>query len=138
MPDNRRKRSNDESRLLALAIRIGINAAALWLASEWVRGFEIEGWKSVLVTASIFAVVNTIIAPVAQLLGAPISCVTMGIFVLVINAAMLGLTVAVAAALDANVEVDGVLGIFVAALLISLVSWGLNLFVGKPLKRAFR
>jgi putative membrane protein len=138
MPDDRRRRSNDESRLLTFAIRIGINAAALWLASEWVRGFEIEGWRSILVTAAIFAVVNALIAPVAQLLGAPISCVTLGIFVLVINALMLALTVAVAAALDANVEVDGFLGIFVAALLISIVSWALNLFVGKPVRRVFR
>jgi putative membrane protein len=138
MPDDRRRRSNDESRLLTFAIRIGINAAALWLASEWVRGFEIEGWRSVLVTAAIFAVVNALIAPVAQLLGAPISCLTLGIFVLVINALMLALTVAVAAALDANVEVDGFLGIFVAALLISIVSWALNLFVGKPVRRVFR
>ncbi|MEX2158867.1 MAG: phage holin family protein [Dehalococcoidia bacterium] len=138
MPDERRKRSNDESRLLALAIRIGINAAALWLASQWVPGFDINGWQSILATATIFAVVNAVIAPVAQLLGAPISCVTMGIFVLVINAAMLGLAVWIAAAFDVNVDVDGVWGVFVAALLISFVSWLLNLFVGKPLKRALR
>lgn len=138
MPDDRRKRSNDESRLLTLAIRIGINAAALWLASQWVPGFDINGWQSILATATIFAVVNAVIAPVAQLLGAPISCVTMGIFVLVINAAMLGLAVWIAAAFDVNVDVDGVWGVFVAALLISFVSWLLNLFVGKPLKRALR
>lgn len=138
MPDDRNKRNDNDSRLLAFAIRIGINAAALWLASQWVPGFDINGWQSILATATIFAVVNAVIAPVAQLLGAPISCLTMGIFVLVINAAMLGLAVWIASAFDVNVDVDGVWGVFVAALLISFVSWVLNLFVGKPLKRALR
>ena len=131
-------RSQREPRLLSLAIRLGINAAALWLASSWVRGFEIDGWASLLAMAAIFAAVNALITPVAQLLGCPLSCLTLGIFALVINAAMLALAVWIATLFDLDVEIDGFWAAVLAALLISVVSWLLSTFVGSPLRRALR
>jgi putative membrane protein len=127
-----------ESRLLSLAVRLGINAVALWLAAEWVRGFEIEGWESLVATAAIFAVVNALIKPVAQLLGLPISCLTLGLFTVVINAAMLALTVWIAGQLDLEVEIDGLVAAVLAALLVSVASALLSAFVGRPLRRALR
>lgn len=124
------------SRLLSLAIRLGINAAALWLASEWVTGFEIDGWQSLLATAAIFGVVNALITPVAQFLGCPLSCLTVGLFALVINAAMLALTAWVAGSLGLDVEIDGFWAAFFGALLVSFVSWLLSAFVGRPLRQA--
>jgi putative membrane protein len=130
--------ARQESRLLSFGIRIGINAAALWLAAGLVRGFEIEGWESLVATAAIFAVVNALITPVAQLLGCPLSCLTLGLFVLVINAAMLALSVWIADSFGLDVEIDGFWAALLAALLISVVSWFLNNFVGRPLRRALR
>ncbi|OGO49390.1 MAG: hypothetical protein A2148_06800 [Chloroflexi bacterium RBG_16_68_14] len=127
-----------ESRLLGFAIRLGINAVALWLAAAWVRGFDIEGWPSLVATAAIFAVVNAVITPVAQLLGCPLSCLTLGVFVLVVNTAMLALTAWIAGLFDLDVEIDGFVAAFLAALLISVVSWALNNFVARPLRWAFR
>ncbi len=127
-----------ESRLLSLAIRLGINAAALWLASEWVTGFEIDGWQSLLATAAIFGVVNALITPVAQFLGCPLSCLTVGLFALVINAAMLALTAWVAGSLGLEVAIDGFWAAFFGALLVSFVSWLLSAFVGRPLRQALR
>lgn len=127
-----------ESRLLSLVIRLGINAAALWLAAEWVRGFEIEGWQSLVATATIFGVVNAMIKPVAQLLGCPLTCLTLGLFVLMINTAMLALTVWIAGWFDLDVEIDGFWAALFGALLVSFVSAVLSAFVGRPLKRALR
>jgi putative membrane protein len=127
-----------DSRLLSFAIRLGINAVALGLASAWVRGFDIEGWPSLIALAFIFGLVNAIIAPVAQFLGAPISCLTFGLFVLVVNTAMLALSAWIAGAFGLEVDVDGVVGAFLAALLVSVVSAVLNAFVGRPLRRALR
>jgi putative membrane protein len=117
---------------------LGINAVALWLAAEWVHGFEIEGWQSLLATAAIFAVVNALITPVAQLLGLPITCLTLGLFTVVINAAMLALTVWIAGQLDLEVEIDGFLAALLAALLVSVTSALLSAFIGRPLRRALR
>ena len=132
------KTKTTESRLLSLVIRLGINAAALWLAAEWVRGFEIEGWQSLVATATIFGVVNAMIKPVAHLLGCPLTCLTLGLFVLLINAAMLALTVWIAGWFDLEVEIDGFWAAVFGALLVSSVSAVLSAFVGRPLKRALR
>ena len=126
----------DEPQLLTLAVRLGINAASLWVASELIRGFDIEGWESLVATAVIFAAVNAIIKPVVHVLGFPITCLTLGLFTIVINAAMLALTVWIAGALDLDVDIDGWLAAFLAALLISVVSALLSQFVGRPVRRA--
>jgi putative membrane protein len=125
-----------EARLLSLAIRLGINAAALWLAAAWVRGIEIDGWASLLGAAAIFGIVNALIKPVAQALGCPISCLTLGIFALVINAAMLALTAWIAGLFDLDVKIDGFWAAFLGALLVSFVSAVLSAFVGRPVRRA--
>ncbi len=127
-----------QARLLSFVIRLVINAAALWLAAQWVRGIDIEGWQSLLLAAVIFGFVNAFIKPVAQVIGCPISCLTLGLFVLVINAAMLGLTAWIAGLFDLDVRVDGFWAAFLGALLISFVSVLLSAFVGRPLKRALR
>ncbi len=119
-------------------MRLGINAAALWLAATWVRGFEIEGWQSLVAAAVIFAAVNAVIKPVAELMGLPISCLTLGLFALLINAAMLALTAWIAGLFDFNVEIDGFLAAFLAALLVSVVSTLLSVFVGRPVRSALR
>ena len=131
-------RTQRESRLLSLAIRLGINATALWLAAEWVDGFEIEGWPSLVAMAAIFAAVNAVIKPVADLVGLPVTCLTMGLFTLAINAAMLALAVWIAGRLDFEVEIDGVVAAVLAALLVSLASTVLSAFVGRPLRRVLR
>ena len=127
-----------ESRLLSFGVRFGVNAAALWLASEWVRGFEIDGWQSLVAAAAIFAVVNAIIKPVVDLVGLPATCLTLGLFHLVINAGMLAFTVWIAGQFDFDVELDGFVAAFFAALLISFVSTLLSAFVGRPIRWALR
>ena len=136
--DRRRQRTSGDSRLLSLAVRLGINAVALWLAAEWVRGFEIDGWQSLIAAAAIFAVINAIIKPVAQVIGLPVTCLTMGLFTLVINAILLALTAWIAAQLDFNVDIDGAIAAFLAALLVSFVSVLMSVFVEKPVKWALR
>jgi len=131
-------RRRDEPQLLALAIRLGVNAAALWAASDIVSGFQIDGWPSLLATAAIFGVVNALITPVVKLIGCPLSLLTLGLFSLVINAGMLALTVWIAQRFDVNVALDGFGAAFFAALVVSVVSWVLNIIVGAPLRRALR
>ena len=126
------------SGVLSLIVRFLINAAALWLAAQWVRGIDIEGWPSLLLAAVIFGLINALIKPVAQLIGCPLTCLTFGLFALVINAAMLALTAWIAGLFDLDVEIDGFVAAFRAALLISVVSWALNNFVARPLRWAFR
>lgn len=119
-------------------MRLGINAAALWLAAAWIRGFEIEGWQSLVAAAVIFAVVNAVIKPVATLMGLPVTCLTLGLFALLINAAMLALTAWIAGLFDFDVEIDGFVAALLAAVLISVVSTLLSVFVGRRVSSALR
>ena len=132
------RRARREPRLLSLAIRLGANAAALWLASSWVSGFDIDGWPSLLATAAIFGAVNAVIRPVAQLVGCPLSCLTLGLFALVINAAMFGLTIWIADALNLAVHINGFQAGFLAAVIVIAASWAINTIAGGPLRRALR
>ena len=127
-----------ESRLLAFGVRLGVNAGALWVAAEWVTGFEIDGWESLLAMAAIFAAVNAFIKPVIDFVGFPASCLTLGFFHLIINAAMLALSVWIAGIFDVDVDLDGFIAAFLAALLISVVSTLLSAFVGRPIKAALK
>ena len=125
------------SRLLALGIRLGIYAAALWLAAEVVPGIEIEGWRALVGAALIFGVVNAVVRPVAHILGCPLTCLTLGLFALVINAAMLALTAWIAGQFDLAVHIDGFWAAFWGALLISVVGGLLIALVERPIVRAF-
>lgn len=126
------------SQLTALTVSLGVNAGALWIAAAALDDFEIHGWQSLLGMAAIFAVVNTFIKPVAQLLGCPLTVLTLGLFALVINAGMLALAVWFGEQIGLDVDLDGFWDAILAALIVSVVSWILNTFVGRPVKWAMR
>jgi len=127
-----------DSQIVGLAVRLGVNAAALWVASEVLDGFEIDGWQSLLAMAAIFGVVNAFIKPVAQLIGCPLSILTLGLFALVINAGMLALAVWIGDAFGLRVHLADFWAALFAALIVSIVSWLLSTFAGRPIKSAFR
>ena len=109
-----------------ILIRIGVNAVALWVASELVGGITLEeGFWKILLVATIFGVVNAFVRPIAVLLSLPAVILTLGIFILVINAVMLLLT----DWLTASLEVDGFGAAFWGSVIITLVSWVLSVFV---------
>jgi putative membrane protein len=125
-------------RFVALLVRLGINASALWVAARVISGIHIGGLGSLVGAAVVFGLVNALIKPVAHALGGPLTCLTLGLFALVINGAMLGLTAWIAGLLDLDVEIASFWAALWGALLISVVSLLLNAFVGTPVRRMFR
>lgn len=109
-----------------LAIRLMINAAALWVAASLVSGVELVGGiMDVFVVALVFGAVNALIKPVVKFLSVPFIFLTLGLFTLVINAFMLLL----AARLSAHLSVSGFGAAFFGALVISVVSYFLSMFL---------
>ena len=105
---------------MRLIARFLVVAAAVWLVAAYVPGVEVrEGVSSYLVIALIFALVNLLVKPVLKLLSFPLLLLTLGLFLIVINAAMFGLT----ALLTDRMSVDGVGPAVVASLVISAVTW---------------
>ncbi len=120
---------------MRVVIRILINAAALWVAIELLDGFnfdyEGEAWVGFLVIALILAVVSTVVKPILTVLSFPAVVLTLGLFLLVVNAIVLAIAVFVSDALGLALSSDGFGWTFLAALIISLVSWALETFLGQ-------
>ena len=110
--------------------RLLINAAALWAATRLVPGISFDGdWRLLFVVALVFGVLNVSVRPVLMLLTLPFLIVTLGLFTFVLNALMLWLTSAISDALGLGFHVEGFGAAFLGALVVSVVSFVLSLFV---------
>lgn len=115
-----------------LLVRLIINAAALFVAVQLIPGMHFVGGPGkLLAVALVFGLVNAIVRPVLTLLSCPLIVVTLGLFLLVINALMLGLTSWLSSRLDLGLHVDGFWPALLGGLVIGLVSTALTLFVGR-------
>lgn len=109
--------------MIRIALRVVINAAALWVAARFIDGITLtEDIGSILFVAIVFGLINAFIRPVVLVLTFPALLLTLGLFTLVINAAMLGAT----AWLTDSLAIDGFVPAFLGALVITVVSWALS------------
>jgi putative membrane protein len=107
----------------ALIYRFAVNALGLFLAGVIVPGIRIDDWPSLLAATAIFALVNIIVRPAAIFVSFCLIALTFGLFILVINAALLAATAWVAGQLDLAFHVDGFWPAMFGAIIISLVSF---------------
>jgi putative membrane protein len=111
-------------------LRWFVNAVALYVAALIVHGIQMErDWGALAIIALIFGVVNALIRPVLNVLSCPLIALSLGLFTLVINAAMLLLTSWIAGLLGIGFVVNNFAAALVGALVISVVSILLNMFV---------
>ena len=75
-------------------LRVLIAALGLWLATEWVPGITVSTATTLVLAALLLGIVNAIVRPIVVLLTLPVTLLTLGLFLLVVNAAMLGLVAA--------------------------------------------
>ena len=109
---------------MRLLLRILINAAALWVATLVLgNSFGIQGsWLAWVGVAILFGLVNGLIRPIVAFFSIPITCVTLGLFTLVINALMLLLTSWLAGLFGINMQIgEGLINSLWTALLASIV-----------------
>ena len=108
--------------------RLLLNGVAIIVAAYLLPGIHIDGPFAALVAGVILGFVNAIIRPVLFVLTLPLTLVTLGLFIFILNAICFALT----AWLVPGFSVDGFWWALLGALLVSIVSWILNgLFVGK-------
>lgn len=108
-----------------LAVRWFVNALALWIVSVLVSGIHAEGVFATLVAALVLGILNALVRPILLLLTLPINLMTLGLFTFVVNALILELTASVVK----GFYVDGFGAALIGALLLSIVSFLLNLFI---------
>jgi putative membrane protein len=108
---------------MSFVIRLLVNAAALWVATQLVPGVVFTGGGlTLLAVALVFGVVNAIVRPVTKLVTFPLIILTFGLFLFVINGLMLMLTSAVSGWFDLGFHVRGFGAAFLGALVVSFVN----------------
>lgn len=112
-----------------------INAAALYIAVMLVPNLEFDfgadgAWWKFLLVALIFGLVNTFLRPILRILTLPITIITLGLFLLVINALLLMLTGAISAELDLGFTVGDFLAALLGSIVISIVGFLLSMVIG--------
>ncbi|URM90631.1 phage holin family protein [Streptomyces sp. MRC013] len=106
----------------------GALAVAVWLLQDITLTGESTGRKALalFLVALVFGVVNTLVKPLVKLLTLPLFVLTLGLFTLVVNALMLLLTSWLAEKLDLGFHVEGFWTAVLGGLIVSVVSWALN------------
>ena len=109
---------------MAQVIQIAINAIALYVAVVLVPGLEFHGewWKFVLVAVA-FSLVNTYLRPILRIVTMPISILTLGIFLLIINAFMILLVGAVSIQLHLGFAVHDFWAALLGAIVVAIVGF---------------
>jgi putative membrane protein len=129
---------------MRLLLRLLANAAALAVATYLLTGITLTASTTrqkvftLLVVALIFGILNSLVKPVFKLVTAPIVLLTLGLFLIVINACMLLLTSWISGKLDLGWHVDGFWVAVLGALIVSVVSFLLNAFVPDANERGRR
>lgn len=106
-------------------VRLLITAVGLWIASS-LRGVHIDGVSTLLLAALLLGIVNAVVRPIFIVLTLPITILSLGFFLLVINAAMLGLV----AAMLARFSIDGLGWAILASIVVTVTGWMGNAFIG--------
>jgi putative membrane protein len=103
-----------------------ISAVGLWLAARIVPGVEITATGTLVFAALLLGVVNAVVRPVVVVLTFPITVLTLGLFLWVINAAMLGIV----AWLLSGFQIAGLGSALLASAIVSITSWVASWYIG--------
>jgi putative membrane protein len=107
-------------------VRLLISAGGLWLASKLAAGVVFDDAGTLVAAALLLGVVNAVVRPVAVLLTFPLTIVTLGLFLLVVNAAMLGLV----AWLLPGFHLAGLGSALLATMVVGATGWAASSAIG--------
>lgn len=110
---------------MGLVLRVLITAVAIYVAARLVPGIQVDGFGTLLIAALVLGIINAVVRPVLVFFTFPLTLLTLGLFLLVLNAFCLWLTSVVVPGFVVRGFWHAILG----ALLISIVSWILNAFI---------
>jgi len=119
---------------MRLLIRWGVNTLAIILAAYLLPQVQLDGWKAALVAGLLLGFLNTFVRPVFRLLALPLSILTLGLFILVVN----GFVLWILDWLMNGLEIKSFFWAIVAALIVSIVTTIINVILGRGKDRKKR
>jgi putative membrane protein len=111
---------------MGFGLRLLVGGLGLWLASALVPGISIRGSWTLIGAAVLLGLVNAVVRPVLVILTLPITILTLGLFLLVINAA----TLSMVASLFQDFTIEGFWSALLGAIVISITGWLASWFIG--------
>src|SRR3989441_8839514 len=106
--------------------RLVITGLGLWAAETIVPGVHIDGWGNLVVAALLLVIVTAVIRPIILIPPLPLTVLTLGLFILVVN----GISVALVAWLMPGFSLTGLWAAILASIVVGLTSWLASAFVG--------
>jgi putative membrane protein len=113
--------------MMGFALRVVITAIGLWLATQWVSGVHVDSIGTLILAGLLLGVVNAIIRPIAFILTLPITILTLGLFLFVLNAAMVWLVAAILPGFHAPWFMPA----FLASIIVWLTGWVGSWLIGQ-------
>jgi putative membrane protein len=112
--------------MVGFLLRAAISALGLWVASQLLRGLHFAAPTDLLLAAVLLGIVNAFVRPLAFILTLPITIVTLGLFLLVLNAGM----VALVAWVVPGFSISGFWTAVGTAIIVGIVSWAASGLIG--------
>lgn len=112
--------------MLRFIVQFFVTALALWLAAQLIQGVGFADTTSLLLAALLLGIANAVVRPILTFITFPLTIITFGLFLLVVNAAVIGLV----AAFLPGFAVDGLWAGIGAAIVTGVVSWIAGWFIG--------
>jgi putative membrane protein len=109
---------------MKLVLRVLLNALALWLADRLIAGISYDTVTALLVAALVLGLINALIRPILRILTFPITVLTLGLFLLVLNGLLFWLL-----GLVPGFHVEGFLPALLGSIVVSVVSFALSFLV---------
>jgi putative membrane protein len=106
--------------------RLLITALGLWAAAAIFPGIRLDGWGNLVLAALLLGIVNAVIRPIILVLTLPLTVLTLGLFILVVN----GISLALVAWMLPGFHVDGLWSAILGSIVVGLTSWFASTFVG--------
>lgn len=111
--------------MLRFIVQFAVSAFALWLAAKWVPGVSFASFESLLAATLLLGIANALVRPILTFITFPLTVITFGLFLLVVNAAVIGIV----ASLLGGFAVDGLWAGIGAAIVTGAVSWVAGWFI---------
>src|SRR5438445_13837776 len=106
--------------------RLVITGLGLWAAETVVPGVRLDGWGNLVVAALLLGIVNAVIRPIILILTLPLTVLTLGLFILVVN----GISLSLVAWVLPGLHIAGLGAAIVGSIVVGLTGWFASAFVG--------
>jgi putative membrane protein len=107
-------------------VRLLITALGLWVADQLLVGMAFDSTGALIISALLLGVVNAVIRPIILILTLPLTVLTLGLFILIVN----GISLALVAWLVPGFHIAGLWSATIGAIIVGLTSWAASAFVG--------